>query len=112
MHNPIQHVLAAEKEANRAILEARAEAESAVAEARREAKRLLAHNEQRLKQVCARFERAAQRDREARAAAMRRAAAEHGQATHAEIDRRLAALVQAVFEESWPSPAGQRNQRS
>jgi vacuolar-type H+-ATPase subunit H len=103
MENPIQEVLAAERDANREVLEARAAAEQAVAAARRSAKDLLEKNEQRLKNATARFEQHALQAREAQAAEVRRAASERMQSRHAEIDSRLAELVAAAFEENWPS---------
>lgn len=103
MENPIQQVLAAERDANREILDARAAAEREVAAARRSAKVLLEKNERRLKSATARFEEQAQQEREAQAAQIRRVASERMQQSYVEIDNRLAQIVEAAFEESWPS---------
>ncbi len=103
MENPIQQVLAAEKDANREILDARAAAEQEVAAARRSAKVSLEKNERRLKIATARFEQHALHAREAQAAQIRRVASERMQQSSVEIDNRLAQIVEAAFEENWPS---------
>ena len=104
MENPIQRVLAAEKDANREIVDARAAAEETLSAARRAAKSLLERTEQRLKRATARFEQHALQNRDAQAAQIRRTATEQIQNGHAEIDKRLKQIVRAAFEESWPPP--------
>lgn len=106
MENPIQQVLAAERNANREILDARAAAEQGVAAARRSAKGSLERNERRLKTATVRFEQHAQRAREEQAVQIRRAACERMQRSHAEIDKRLADIVETAFDENWPSEGG------
>lgn len=103
MENPIQQVLAAEKEANREILEVRAAAEQSVSKARRSAKGLLEKTEERLKRATARFEEHAMRAREAQAAEVRQLAVERMQSNYEKIDSGLTEIVAAAFEENWPS---------
>ena len=66
MENPIQQVLAAERETSREILEQRAAADRAVSAARQSAKALLEKTERRVNGAIARFEQQALKTREAR----------------------------------------------
>ena len=103
MENPIQQVLAAERETSREILEQRAAADRAVSAARQSAKALLEKTERRVNGAIARFEQQALEAREARAAAIRERAAQQMHSYFEQIDSQLSDIVSAAFAANWPA---------
>lgn len=102
MPNPIQQVLAAEREAREGIERAQREAEAAVSDTRRMAKQLLQRNEQRTQNALARYEKRQKKLTEVEAERLRQEASAEQKHAQTRVDKSFEVLVDETFDAFWP----------
>jgi vacuolar-type H+-ATPase subunit H len=100
--NPIQEVLAAEREAGQQVEAARGEAERVIAQARRRARTIRSRNDERTRRALAGYERAQNERRENAATELRMAAAEEFEQYESLVSGSLDELIERTFRDFWP----------